>query len=266
MAGFGKLKPGKTVADVVKALQQQGGPPGGGGGGEEQGAGEFRAASAQQEGGEGGGEGGEGGGEDEGSPLDEFVEEELGTPGHILQPGSSQTLVTDVLTAGNYVVLCFLPTEGEGTPHLAKGMVAGIEVSDERSEAKEPEADVTVILPDNADAQVTPANLSAGETTLKVTSTGSLGKDFFLGQMQPGKAPEDFDKFFTTEFEKEGGPDKGTAKRAPGTIWASTFELKPNQTVWITTNVKAPQALFVNASNAEGDGETVDKYVTIPVA
>lgn len=50
---------------------------------------------------------------------------ELGVVG----PGE-QTFVNTELTPGNYALLCFIP-DSEGVPHVAKGMVTGVEVTGE---------------------------------------------------------------------------------------------------------------------------------------
>ncbi len=198
----------------------------------------------------------------------EFVETDLGTPGHILQPGQSQSITTDVLEEGSYVMLCFIPTEGEGKPHFAKGMVAGFEVGKGESKAEEPEADETITLGDEAEPTGVPADLKAGEHTFKLTSSGSKSKDFIIASQEPGKEFTAFDEFFDAEFEKEGGPAKGAAERAPGTIYANTFALEPGESLWVTVNIPSGETYFVSATNSEspeGEGDTVDKFVKVNV-
>lgn len=237
MAGLGKLKEGKTVEQLVEALKSSGGP--------------------------------EGGGEED--PTADFIdqENELGSPGHILQPGRTQSLTVDVLDAGTYVMLCFLPTEGEGTPHFAKGMVGSFDVEEKRSTASEPHEDITVALPDDAEPTGIPTEVKTGSHTFKVTSSGAKGKDFAIVQLNEGKAVEDFDRYFGAElFEKEGGPAKGAAKLAPGTILGSTFEIGPGQTIWMTVDLSAGDTYFVNTTNSDdeqGDEEGVDKFVKVTV-
>ena len=231
MAGFGKLKEGATVEQLTAALQA---------------AGE--------------------GGEEEEDPTAEFVEKELDTPGHILQPGSAQSLTVDVLEPGNYVMLCFLPTEGEGTPHFAKGMIGGFTVSDEESGAEEPEADATVTLGDEAEPAGLSAEVGSGEQTFKVTSTGSKGKDLVIAQLAEGKEFEAFDAYFDSNFEQEGGPPKGAAAQAPGKILGSTFEISPGQSIWVTVDIPAGETYVVSTTNSDsedGGEETVDRFVKV---
>ena len=163
MAGFGKLKAGKTLGELVTALQNagggEGGPAQGGGATETTAAGATLRAAGQETttttAAEGGGE--------EGDPFAEFIEEELGSPGHILQPGQTQALTVD-LDPGSYVMLCFLPTEGEGTPHFAKGMVGGFEVAEEATDAAAPEADATIKLGDDAEPTGVPTDWRPAST------------------------------------------------------------------------------------------------------
>ena len=53
-----------------------------------------------------------------------------------VQPGTSRS-TTGNLAPGNYVFLCFVQT-ADGVPHLAKGMIAPIEVTEPAVEAERP--------------------------------------------------------------------------------------------------------------------------------
>jgi hypothetical protein len=272
MAGFARLKAGKTVEQLVTALQQggggEGGPAEGGGATETTGSGATLRAAGQETttttAAEGGGEG------EGGDPFAEFVEEELGSPGHILQPGQTQKLTVDNLDAGSYVMLCFLPTEGEGTPHFAKGMVGGFEVAEEAADVEEPEAEATITLGDEAEPTGVPTELSSGEHTFKVTAEGENGKDFIIGQMDEGKEFGAFDEYFESEngFESESGPPKGYAEQAPGTVLVSTFEISPGESIWVTVDVPKGETYFVGTTNieSEDDEETIDKFVKVNVS
>ncbi|MGH9281788.1 MAG: hypothetical protein ACRD0S_02505 [Acidimicrobiales bacterium] len=229
MMGVGKLKAGATVEQLATALQN---------------------ASPDSE----------------ADPAAEFIEAEIGTPGHILQPGATQSLTVDTLAPGNYAMLCFLPTEGEGTPHFAKGMIGGFEVAAGESGAEAPTEDVALTLGDEAEPAGAPTELDSGEQTIKLTSSGSKGKDFIVGQLKEGKAFEDFDTYFESQFEKEGGPAKGAAANAPGKILGSTFEVGPGKTIWLTVDVPEGETYLVSTTNSEGedgDEETVDKFVKV---
>lgn len=276
MAGFGKLKAGRTLEELTTALEGafSGGGEGEGESTETTAAGATLRAAGQETttttAGEEAQSGQAGGGEEEGDPFAEFLEEELGAPGHILQPGQSQKLTVD-LEAGSYVMLCFVPTEGEGVPHVAKGMVSGFEVAEEAAEVEEPEADATITLGDEADPTGVPTDLEGGEHTFKLTSEGEAGKDFVIGQLDEGKEFSAFDEYFEGEggFESEGGPPKGYAEKAPGTILGSTFEIRPGQSIWITVDIPKGETYFVGTTNVEddsGEEEAVDKFVKVDVS
>jgi hypothetical protein len=229
MAGFGKLKEGVTVAQLGAALAA--------------------------------------GGESEEDPTAKFIEKELNSPGQILQPGQSQSLTVDVFEPGNYVMVCFLPTEGEGTPHFAKGMISGFEVAAGDSGLGEPDEDVAITLGDDAEPANVPGELGAGKRTFKITSDGAKGKDFIIAQLNEGKAFGDFDTYFESEFEKEGGPAKGAAAKAPGTIFGSTFAVEAGETIWMTVDLKPGATYFVSTTNSDEGGEetTEDKFVKVDV-
>ena len=197
----------------------------------------------------------------------EFVEKDLGTPGHILQPGQSQSISVDLLEPGSYVMRCFLPTEGESTLHLDKGMVAGFEVAGDKAQVGPPDDDATIVLADEAEPTGVPAGLKAGQRTFKITSSGTRDKDFTIGQLRSGEGFEAFDAYFETEFDKEGGPVKGAAAKAPGTILGSTFAIGPDQTVWVTVTLLAGDTYFVSTTNSAEDPEQegVDKFVKVTV-
>lgn len=113
MMCMGKLKPGKTLDDLEKALSE--GPPGGGGaegGGEEPSHGQggqttttttgatTTSAAQSQQGGqseEGGGGGQEG---EEESPTAEVVDE-IGLPGNFMSPGQSAEVTVPDLRPGS---------------------------------------------------------------------------------------------------------------------------------------------------------------------
>ncbi|HUR48272.1 MAG TPA: hypothetical protein VMY88_01910 [Acidimicrobiales bacterium] len=236
MAGISKLRAGKTVEDVVQALAAA--PPGGG--------------------------------EGEDDPLEGLIEEEqIDSPGHLLQPGASQSLTVDVLTEGEYVMLCFIPAEGGGGPHYSKGMVGGFAVAGEAAEATEPEADITVTLADGAEPEGLPEKLEPGTHTLALTATGEASKDFLVAQMNSGDDVGEFDTYFEEAFEGEGRPEKGAATKAPGKILANTQAIAPGMTVWMTLEIGAGETVFLSTTNPaddEEDAEPVDKTVTVTVS
>lgn len=231
MAGVSKLKAGKTAEELAKALKSTEGPEGQ-------------------------------------DPTAEFIDQttQIGGLGHILQPGLTQSLTVDVLDAGSYVMLCYIPTEGDGTPHFARGMVGGFEVENKKSTAQEPHEDATVTLSDDAEPSGAPTEIKAGKQTFKVTTSGTKRKDFIIARVAEGQDVQALDTYFDTVLGAEGGPPKGAAKQAPGTIFGGTLEMAPGQTVWMTAELTAGDMYFVNTTNPdEDDGEGTDKSVKVKV-
>lgn len=241
MVGLAKLKAGKTVADVAKGLAEQGG------GGE----GEATTTSAAAR--DTSTTGAAGGGDEEADPMAEFFEEEeYGAPGGFQQPGSRIKVTTNQLAAGNYAVVCFIPTEGEGAPHFTKGMVAGFEVKDVKTPAPEPTATATAFTINKGKAPTGPATLPAGDVTFKVTSdTGT--HEFGAYGVKPGKTPADVDAFFTKVFESEDTPPaKGLVATAPTSSIATIFDFDTDEApVYVTLSLK-PGTYYIGCTFTEG--------------
>ena len=142
MIGMGRFKPGKTLGDLQRVLAEAAAGPAGGGGGttsttagratttttvagsttttargattttSRSGATTSTTALA---------------GEQEQDPTAEILDE-VGLPGAFMGPNESVEVTVPSLAPGTYALLCFIPTEGAGTPHFAKGMVGQLEV------------------------------------------------------------------------------------------------------------------------------------------
>lgn len=89
-----------------------------------------------------------------------------GGPSVVDPAGSAQ--VTLNLSAGNYIMLCFVENE-QGVPHLALGMIKPFQVTPPPSTAQAPQASGEVIL---KDFSFEAPQIQAGERTLKVTNQG----------------------------------------------------------------------------------------------
>ena len=252
MMGIGKLKDGASIEAFAAALTEQG---------EEGGTDERAEEDATEEGNESGEEGG-------GDPFAEFIEGEVGTPGHILLPGVEQTITLPTgLDAGSYALICFIPSEGDGVPHFAKGMVNELVVTDEDGGGTAPTPSGEYSLADDAEP-AGPAELSAGEVTLAVTNDGEIGKDFIVANLDEGEDFSSFDEFFVSTFEGEEPPPEGAAGLAPGEIRGSTFEISPGQTIYLTVELTAGTWYFVSTMNdaAEGvDGDARDFIFEVTV-
>ena len=242
MIALGKFKPGKTTADIVKAFQQEGG-------GDESEETTTSALTSSKA-----GTSTTTAGEEEKDPFEEIFEgDELGAPGGLTQPGAHQKVTTNKLTAGKYALMCFIPAEGDGAPHAAKGMVASLEVKDAKTPAPEPSGASTPFVINKDKPGTGPATLPAGETTFKVTGDGT--HEFTVAQLKPGKTPSDADKYFDSVFDSDKPPAKGTTvANAPTTYVANTFEFNKGDTVYVTLTLK-PGTYYIGCTYGENDDD-----------
>ena len=223
VAAMGKLKPGKTLADLQQVLSQ--GPPGGGG---EQtttsaGGGTTTTArgSATTSSAAGGAGGGEGGGEEE-DPTAEILDF-VGPPGGLMSPGESVEVTAPDLSTGTYAFICFVPSVGDGAPHFAKGMLSQMEVV-EGTAPPAPTADATYkVAPGKAVEG--PASLTAGRRTIKVeAASGSEQLEPGLARLNPGATFTQFDTPLNNLFESEepppaDAPRPGSQARSSSPRW-----------------------------------------------
>jgi hypothetical protein len=98
---------------------------------------------------------------------------------------------TSVLSPGNYVYLCFIPSS-DGVMHAAKGMVKPFTVSGEAQTAKaELPASVTTIKMLDYDYQLSQP-LTPGRHTIRVENVGPQPHELALLKLAPGKTVADF--------------------------------------------------------------------------
>jgi hypothetical protein len=240
MIGIGRFKPGKTLADLQTVLSQAG-PPGGGGGGGGEPTTSTSAATPGRGGGAttsvaGGGGEGEPGGEEE-DPTAEIVEE-VGFPGNFMSPGESAEVTVPNLTPGTYALVCFIPTEVEGPPHFAKGMISQLEVV-EGSAPPPPAADATYRLAPGR-AIEGPASLSAGRHTLRFeAASGSDQLEPSIGRLNPGATYPQAEEAFQRLFESEQPPPRNAAGTVPAQILFGGFDLEGVTSFYLTVDLRA---------------------------
>ena len=215
MIAFGRMKEGKKISDVIEALQSEGPPGGEGEGGEGEGTTTTAAAPSTTAAGAGG--------QDEGgNPMADVFATEEGEGSTLLSPGASQKLTLPTLKeAGEYALICFLPTEGEGAPHFTKGMVGQLTVTDDGDTATEPTPTAEYAITKGKLSG--PTALKAGKNVIKADPEDGP-HDFVVARMKPGKTFKDLDTYITDIFESEKPPAKGAAANSPGTILAGAFE------------------------------------------
>ena len=112
-----------------------------------------------------------------------------------IAPGISAQAVIN-LPAGEYAILCFIPSPADGTPHYAKGMIKGLTVQESSGgTAAEPEADLAIRLKDFTFDM--PASLPAGPTTIQVVNDGPEPHEWNILRLEEGKDLQDALQFLT---------------------------------------------------------------------
>jgi hypothetical protein len=128
------------------------------------------------------------------------------------------TEATMQLQAGNYALLCFIPSP-DGVPHLMKGMVKALTVveSADAPQAQPAVADVRMVLRDYA-FDITP-EIAAGRHVIQVENAAAQPHEVVVMRLAPGKTPQDV---LAWEHERVGPP--------PATIVAGTSMLSTGET------------------------------------
>ena len=200
----------------------------------------------------------------DGSPgLVEKEDSRNGSPG-ILSPGVQNTITTNLLNAGTYALLCYLPTP-DG-PHLAKGMVAGLEVKAAPTPAPTPfdvKTDGEVTLTEYSFGSL-PTALTKGKGTIKFTNRGKEAHEAVLVRFEPGKTFKDADDYFKA-FET---PPPPTGPQ-PVAFMGGFFSIAPGASVWVTIGL--PPGTYGLACDEETEahkkhGEDLGMRMTFKVA
>lgn len=150
----------------------------------------------------------------------------------IIDPGDNQQ-VTVELTPGQYILLCFVSAH-DGVPHLAKGMMATMEVVKGSEQASIPEikADATIKLLDFSFAL--PAEVKAGQQVWKVVNEGKQVHEFLLIKLAEGKTMEDVATFMESMAGEPPFADAGGLQAIdPGEAGWVTLDLQPGNYVAI---------------------------------
>lgn len=133
-----------------------------------------------------------------------------------------QSMVTERLDAGHYVLFCVVPSP-DGTPHVAKGMLKELTVVPSAdSRAPDPASDVAVTLTDYDFTFSKP--LSAGSHTIAVTNNAGQPHEMVIVKLPPGKKAADFAAWGM----KPNGPP-------PGALAGGVTTIEPGATVYMTS-------------------------------
>ena len=130
---------------------------------------------------------------------------------------------TSNLTPGSYVFLCFV-SGADGIPHLAKGMVAPLEVTEPAVEAELPAGDASVTLQDFAFVGLD--ELAAGPHTVTVTNTGPQAHEATIIKLADGVTAADLPAMFAATDPPAGPPPFTSAGGVTGVAAGDTVTME----------------------------------------
>lgn len=133
-------------------------------------------------------------------------------------PGASGSTTVD-LTPGQYAFLCFVAGP-DGVPHLAKGMIAPMEVTEPASSAAVPAGDSEVTLQDFAFVGLD--TLSAGAHTISVTNDGPQPHEATIVKLADGVTAQQLLTAFVSGEAPAGPPPFTSAGGIAGISAGST--------------------------------------------
>jgi uncharacterized cupredoxin-like copper-binding protein len=165
---------------------------------------------------------------------------QVGGVGAIHPGGIAQSVIN--LPAGQYVILCLIPSASDHVAHHAKGMIKALTVQDAKGAASaEPAANLTVRLLDYAFDL--PTTLPAGPLTIKVINDGPEAHEFNLLKLAEGKTVEDVTKFLSGEVSGPPpfAPVGGMNGLDAGVTGYAEVNLEPGKYVAIC-NIPSPKA------------------------
>ncbi|MGP1675091.1 MAG: hypothetical protein ACTS8Z_07755 [Candidatus Limnocylindrales bacterium] len=133
-------------------------------------------------------------------------------------PGASGSTTVD-LTPGQYAFLCFVASS-DGVPHLAKGMVAPMEVTAPASTAEVPTGDTAITLQDFAFVGLD--TLSTGAHTVTVTNDGPQPHEATIVKLSDGVTAQQLLTAFVSGEAPAGPPPFTSAGGIAGIAAGST--------------------------------------------
>lgn len=157
-----------------------------------------------------------------------------------IHPGGSASAVIN-LPAGEYIILCFIPSPGDHMAHHTRGMIKSLTVQPASGpSASEPKADMTVHLKDFMFEM--PDSLTAGPLIIQVINDGPEAHEFNILRLADGKTTNDVMQF----LGGAGGPPPfapvgGMNGLDTGVIGYAELNLAPGTYVAIC-NIPSPKA------------------------
>lgn len=156
-------------------------------------------------------------------------------------PGA--TIESEVqLSAGRYVVLCWIPN-AEGAPHYMKGMLMPFDVVDAgRDPAPTTGPLSTVLVREYGFTFYPPA--TPGRRTLRVENIGSQPHEFLIVRLQPGVNVE----------QVASWSEKGQVGQAPVERWVGVAALAPGKSAQLTLDFEPGRYAVFCLSPDRADG------------
>jgi hypothetical protein len=137
------------------------------------------------------------------------------------------------LPAGQYAMLCFIPSFDDRIAHYAKGMIRPLVVLPSGAAGgREPEADGRIVLTDYSFG-VSPT-IRAGRHTLRVENAAAQAHEVVIERLMPGKTMEDLRAWAKRlEGPPPVEPNGGTTVIAPGGVNLMTATFIPGEYVMV---------------------------------
>lgn len=165
-----------------------------------------------------------------------------GGPNAAAPGGTAET--TQVIDAGNYVLLCFIPS-ADGVPHAMKGMVRGLVVApSSAAPAAEPTPTATITLADYKFDLPTP--LKSGQNVVRVENVADQPHEVVVFKLAPGKTMKDFQAWL---------PNSNRGVQPPGMPMGGVVGLSKGQHATFTANLDAGDYILVCFLDDAKDGK-----------
>jgi hypothetical protein len=138
---------------------------------------------------------------------------------HGVLSGEQQTVIQD-LQPGTYAMLCFFSGD-DGVPHLAKGMLKELTVTEAAAEQPDtPAPDANVNLADFSFTGAT--TIPAGGATVQMINNGPQPHEMAVQKLAEGVTAEQVAQLFTSDAPPPEGPPPFTSAGGGGAIAAAS--------------------------------------------
>lgn len=159
----------------------------------------------------------------------------LGGPNAVVGPTVATTTVE--LAPGRYAIVCFIPSP-DGVPHLSKGMIQELLVTEATAETAPPTAEAELEMMDYTFRQS--AALEAGRRTIRVTNIAEDRiHEVALARLAEGSTADDMVAWIQAyEAGEAGGPPPGEFLGGVSALGSGeenymTVDLEPGRYVWL---------------------------------